>query len=188
MGLVQRTAPQGLDKRIDSLQKGLFSSLKITWSLADARFNCHPRCYRNQGPGNDYIAELYVGNNEYNETYLNDLVDVTSFFGIGTEEQIADDNMMIANVHLVFFVDLSKIKPGNNRNDSEARTDVQSILDTVGSSLGFILQKVKTGLDNCLREYPGSRNAEGLKYRDMHPFHVFRFDMQVDYQPTLIKC
>lgn len=188
MSLVQRTAPEGIDKRIDSLQKQLFSSLKTKWNLADARYNCHPRCYRNQGAGGDYVAELKVSGNDYNETWTNDMVDVTSFFGLGVDEQVAVDNMMTANIHLIFFVDLSAIKPGDDRNDSEARTDVQSVIDTAGQSLGFTLQRVSTGLDNCLKEYPGSRKDDGLKYRDMHPLHVFRFDMQLNYQPTLQPC
>lgn len=117
------------------------------------------------------------------------MVDVTSFFGVGQEETVnAEENMMVANVHLVFFVDLSKIKPGAQRNDEEVKIDIQHVIDTVGTSLGFVLKKVGSGLEYCLKEYPGSRKVDGLKYRDMHPFYVIRFDMQVFYQPTQIKC
>jgi hypothetical protein len=188
MSLVLKINPIGIDAIIARLQKRLFSSLSSTWNIAADRFNCHPRCYRNQTTDNGYVAELYVGGNEYNETYLNDLVDVTSFFGLDIVEQVAQDNVMTANVHLVFFADLSKIKPGNDRNDEEARIDVQKIIDTYGTAMGFLLIKSSTGIDLCLKEYPGTRKEAGLKYRDMHPFHVFRFDMQVFYQPTQTKC
>ncbi len=134
-----------------------------------------------------YIAEVYNGSG-YKEVYLDDNVSVTSFFGIGQESPISQDTMVTANIHLCFFVKLTAIKPGATRNDEEARLDVQSILDSFATAHGWLLVKQSTGIDKVLAEYPGTRKSEGMKFKDMHPYHCFRFDLQILYQPTLIPC
>jgi len=152
-----------------------------------ATYNCYPRCYRNQSSTSDYVAEFFTGK-DYREVYFDDTVGALSFFGSSVESQVAEDNMETTNIHLVFFVNLTKIKGASAvRLDEETRLEVQGILDTIGRAHGFVLQKVGTGLGYCLKEYPGSRQSEGLKFRDQHPLHCFRFDMAVYYQPTL-KC
>lgn len=190
MALVRKPDPVGIDKIIDSLQRRIFSSLSVAnkWNLQPARWNCYPACYRNQTKDGGYVAEVFTGGKDYTEAWYNDQVDVTSFFGVATEQMVNADNMMVANIHLVFFVDLNKIKPGADRKDELVKTEAQAVIDSWGTSLGFVLTKVSVGIEACLREYPGSRKAEGLKFRDMHPGFVFRFDMQVFYQPTQVKC
>lgn len=183
--LISRTSPVGIDKVISSLQNRMYAALIKKWAGV---YTCTPRCYRNQSSANDYVAELFDGI-DYREMYFDDTVSAVSFFGISGESQITIDNQEQANVHLVFFVNLNSIKtPDIERRDEEAVLDVQSIIDTIGRTYGFVLQKVGTGLSYCLKEYPGSRQSEGLKFRDQHPFLCFRFDMAVYYQPTLISC
>lgn len=187
MSLVLKSDPVGIDIMIERLQKKMFPLLLKKWGLVDGKYNCTPRCYRNQKE-TGYIAELYVGKNDYREVYYDDKVSATSFFGIGQEEKITDKNATVADVHLIFSVNLKEIKPGNERNDEAARLDVQSILDTWGQTMGFLLQGTITGIDKILYEYPGSRKEMGLKYNDMHPKLWFRFDMKLYYTPTHIKC
>lgn len=183
--LISRTNPVGIDKPISSLQSKMYDALIQKWS---GPYTCTPRCYRNQSAANDYIAEIFTGR-DYKEGYFDDTVAAKSFFGINGENQVAEDSVETANVHLVFFVNLNSIKPpGTERRDQEAILDVQEFLETVGRNQGFLLQKVGTGLSYCLKEYPGSRQSEGLKFRDQHPRFCFRFDMAVYYSPTLIDC
>jgi len=190
MSCITKISPVGIDAYIDRLQTKMYAQLAKKWGTTDATYNCYPRVYRNQDKTSGYVAQPYIGNNEYDgDVYLNDTVAATSFFGLGIEEQVKENNMMIANVHLVFFVNLDKIKPGANRNDEEARLDVQSILDTTGSSRGFLLQKQTIGIEKILSEYPGTKlNILKDKFPDMHPNHCFRFDMTLYYQPTIKSC
>ena len=46
---------------------------------------------------------------------------------------------------------------------------------------GFVFTGIRTGIDNVLEEYPGSIRDKGLRFRDMHPFHCFRFDFNLNY-------
>lgn len=192
MSLITKIKPVGVDAYIDRLQRKMYTVLKEKWSIADdVQFNCTPRCYRNQLDAG-YVAELFIGGitgNDYKEIYFDDTISVTSFFGLATEENINADNSNIATVHLIFFVNLKKIKPGTDRNDLEVRNDVEQIVNTYGAARGFLLTKEITGIENVLKEYSGSRQTL-LKFKaDMHPNHCFRFDMQlINYQPTLEEC
>lgn len=182
-----KTNPVGIDKPISSLQTKLYTSLRSTWGITEAKYNSYGRCYRNE-KDNGFIAEVFTGGKDYKEVYFDDTVSVVSFFGIGNETLVAQDGMMTANVHLLFFVNLKEIKPGAERNDEEARLDVQHILDTYGTAHGWLLTKQMIGIDKVLAEYPGTRRSIGLKYKDQQPLNCFRFDLQIFYQPTQIPC
>ena len=185
MSLVTKSNPVGIDQKIDMLQKALFSSLIKVWNIGASKYTCTPRCYRNQTK-DGYVAEMFTGGKDYEELYINDQVSATSFFGIGQNEIIQPDRMKVASVHLVFSVNLNELKPipSGQRNDEEVRLDVQEVLDTYGAAHGFLVTNQITGIDKILAEYPGSRRDAGLKYKDMHPNHWFRFDLQIFYQPT----
>ena len=191
MSLITKTNPVGIDLKIDQLQRKLYSSLTTAWGIS--KYACTPRCYRNQTK-DGYTAELFTGavnlGNDYSELYINDTVSATSFFGVGAIEKITTEGINQADVHLIFSVNLNDIRPtpSGQRNDEEARTDVQKVLQTYGLAYGWTLNGLRVGIDKILEEYPGSRRDSGLKYKDMHPNHWFRFDLQVFYQPTQIKC
>lgn len=193
MGLVRKNTPVGIDKIIDRLQVKMFEKLIAIWGIASDRYNCTPRCYRNKSE-DGYIAELFYGGlangKDYEELYINDKVSVTSFFGVGQEEQVTQDNMTTANVHLIFSCNVVELKPlpAGQRNDEEVRLDVQKFLDSTGTAQGWLLTKVTSGLDKILSEYPGNRKDVGLKFKDMHPNLWFRFDLQIFYQPTQKNC
>lgn len=182
-----KTSPVGIDLKIARLQQKFYDILLAKWSLLGARYNCYARCYRNEVKPGEYAAEVFDGK-EYREVYWDDNLSVVSFFGVAPEIRIAQDNVMTADIHILFFVNLAEIKPGVQRNDEEARLDVQSIIDTQGLAHGWLITKQTTGIDKILNEYPGTRKSEGLKFRDQQPLHCFRFDTQVFYQPTLVKC
>jgi hypothetical protein len=182
--IATKANPIGIDARIDFLQKQFYSSLVKKWGINASKYNCYARCYRNQTDGNNWAAEVFDGK-DYTEVYFNDSVSVVSFFGLGNESPISQEGVMTANVHILFFVNLKEIKPGLERNDEEARIDVQKIIDSIGAAHGWLITKQTIGIDKILNEYPGTRKSEGLKFRDQHPLHCFRFDTQVFYEPTI---
>jgi hypothetical protein len=175
--LISKTNPVGIDITIAKAQKALHDELIALWGIDNKEYLCYERCYRNK-KDNGYIAEVYVGEKEYKEVYWNDTVTAISFFGIGETENIKIGEN--AKVHLVFFVDLKKIKPSIlHRADQEVRQDVLSI---VGNNLhGLHLESMDLYLENCLKEYKSSLRDERLKFVDMHPVHCFRLNFSLNY-------
>lgn len=180
--LYTKVKPVGMDIPIQKLQTYLHDKLLAIWGITSAEYNAYGRCYRNQ-KDDGYVAEVYTGNNEYREVYLDDRIAAMSFFGISGDTEVEVENT--ASVHLIFWVNLSKLKaPIVHRADEEVRVDVQKLLNK--GVFGFSLKEISTGIERVLQEYAGTTQAEqanldGLKFRDMHPFHCFRFDMEVMY-------
>jgi len=105
-----------------------------------------------------------------------------SWFGLSDKTEF--DKQNISNVHLVFFVNIEKLKPGiAHRGDEEVRNEIQKLF---GYSLyGFAFQSIELWLDNVLREYPGSRRDDRLKAVDMHPIHCFRINLTCLYDTNI---
>lgn len=175
--------PVGIDIPVKKLQEKIHRELMVKWgldpndSIQNARYECYGRCYRNRKQ-TGYVAEVYIGNSNYKDVYWNDELNAISFFGIGSSvrNKINDQT----DVHLIFFVNLEKLKPSlTNRADEEVRLDV---LNTIGKfNFGFTYTGFELGIENVLREYPGSYRSERLKYVDMHPVHCFRLNFTLTY-------
>lgn len=107
------SSPVGIDVPIRKLQEKLHSSLMTKWGLNPAvsadnvLYESYGRCYRNRKK-TGYVAEVYTSSNQYKEVYWNDSLNAISFFGIGST--ISHNKAETADVHLVFFVNLSKVK------------------------------------------------------------------------------
>ncbi|MBO9151924.1 hypothetical protein ACFOTA_06885 [Chitinophaga sp. GCM10012297] len=171
-----------MDIPIQKLQGYLFSKLPAVWGITPAEYSAYGRCYRNQ-KDDGYVAEVYTGNREYREVYLDDTVSALSFFGISGDTEL--DIASTASVHLVFFVNLEKLKPAiGHRGDEEVRVDVLNLIK--GGIYGFTVTEISTGIERVLQEYAGTTmaqrdNLDGLYARDMHPYHCFRFDFELRY-------
>src|SRR5690349_22076742 len=101
--LITKTNPVGIDVAIQNLQMYLHKKLVTAWSLtgdADPLYECYGRIDRNK-KDTGYIAEVYIGNNEYKEVYWNDGLKAISWFGITGKTQFDVQNK--TDVHLVFF-------------------------------------------------------------------------------------
>ncbi len=178
--LITKTNPVGIDVLIKRFQNHLHSRLITTWGLVsdDPLYRCYGRCYRNQ-TRDGYIAENYEGLNQYKEVYWDDSLKAISFFGSAVRAE-NEQGKNVTNVHLVFFLNLAQIKASiTHRADEEVHKDV---LNAIGKNLhGFQVDSIETGLENVLREYPGSRREDRLKFIDMHPVHCFRINLSVSY-------
>jgi len=165
------TNPTGIDVRIRKLQEKIYN--RLSWT----DYNSYGRCYRNKA-GNNYIAEVYAGANEYKEVYWDDTLTAISFFGVS--QTVVHKLGELADVHLVFFVNIAKLKPLLlHRADEEIRMEVMNI---VGRGLfGFTYTSIETGIENVLKEYPGSVREKRLATVDMHPIHCFRLNLKLAY-------
>ena len=128
------------------------------------------------------MAEAYVGLNEYKEVYLDDKYPAISFFGLSGDIDFKVINT--ADVHLIYWVNIPSLKQLIHRGDEEVRKDVQALVKD--KLYGFSLTGVRMGIDRVFQEYRGTimaaqANLNGANFRDMHPFHCFRFDFRVQY-------
>lgn len=180
--LITKTNPAGVDVPIQKVQEFLHTRLKTLWEIDETggtMYKAYGRCYRNKSTDYGYIAENYEGGNEYKEVYWDDSLTAISFFGTGNT--IKHDKVKEAvDVHLVFFVNLQKVKPTiTHRADEEIHRDV---LTLIGESMhGMDYTGLDTWIETVLREYPGSRRDNRLAHVDMHPIHCFRLNFSLKY-------
>lgn len=181
--MISKTNPAGMDWYIQKLQERLHTALLPT----DA-YMCYGRAYRNR-TDNGYIAEVYIGNDRYQEVYLDDSKTLISFFGVSGTEKVG--KLAEVDIHLVFFANLTALAlkdyKGNtiaHRADEELHQKVRNI--TGMSSFGLAPVSIETGVTDALREYPGSRREDRLLKADMHPFHCFRVNMTLIFDPNKI--
>ena len=178
--LSTKTETTALDVAIQKMQTYLHDRLLIAWELEETpeKYKGYGRCYRNRTK-DGYIAEWYLGSGEYKEVYWDDQFSAVSFFGVGS--RILYEQKQVADVHLVFFVNLSELKADiAHRADEEVRKDV---LELVGRGMyGLNYKSMDLWVENCLREYPGSvKKLINEVQFDMHPVHCFRLNFESFY-------
>lgn len=182
------SSPVGVDVPIRKFQEKIHPLIMAKWGLdplvsaENALYQSYGRAYKNR-KDSGYVAEVFTSGTEYKDVYWDDTLNAISFFGIG--QQITHAIKETVDVHLVFFVDLAKVKPAitNKRADEEVRLDLLNIIQT--NNFGFRLTGMELGIENVLKEYPGTRRDERLKYVDMHPVHCFRLNFSLTYDKNI---
>lgn len=170
-----KTIPQGIDVVINDIQKAVASSL--SWN----GYNAYLRVYKNETE-NGLIPEFYkditqakVG--DYEEVYLNDNLNASSFFYTSDNIQSSEDGRMFqTSLSMVFQVDLAAVTNiQDSRNDEEVHGQV---IRAINSSINGKVNSLITGIKNVYSEFDTSK----VKWDDMQPFHVFRVDIDVNYE------
>ena len=169
--------PVGIDGHIQDVQIYLYNKLKKLWNFSDKEFNMFGRCYRNQTE-DGYTPEVYVGNNEYKDVYWDDSLKGMAFFGI-KDDGIIDAASLIADCYLIFMVNLSKLISSVQRQDEEVRLTVEELM--LAWNAGFKPTGWTTGLDKTFAEYTGWKKENGIKFRDLYPYHCFRINFKILY-------
>lgn len=170
----------GIDIPLDKLQWDLYERLRGVWRLAPEDWECYPRVYRNR-LADGYVAEVQSKRGEYQDVYQDDSKAVVSFFGVGQKSTVGP---VVSNtVHLVLFCNLVRLKPDSIvRPDEEVRMDVYNFFRE-SACYGFQITDMITGVETCLEEYPGTRRKSLLTKADMHPHHIFRCNLSLEYRP-----
>jgi hypothetical protein len=174
---VTKQSVTGIDIPIQKFQTVLYNALKAKWPVDDTSFTMYGRAYRNQ-TSDGYVPEVYKSKDEYNDSYFDDTLKASAFFGLGEVTKVNNGDV-VANVFLIFMVNLDKVKPATTRNDEEVRIDVEQVI--LAPLNGFNLTGVITGIDQVFKEYSGYKAVIGVKFRDMQPWHCFRLNFQVQY-------
>lgn len=181
-----KTTTTGIDMPIQRIQEYLYSSLSALWQMSNEDWNCYGRVYRNQDTIGQYVPQAYTGQQgkEYEDVLYNDKVKCTSWFGESFKETALIGGIFRADIHLIFCVNLPKIKNVAWRGDAEVHMDVTKTLGLL-SDVNII--SIEQGMDNVLREYnSGYKNrikTLGL-FTDIHPAHCFRINFQTTFQNT----
>lgn len=173
--LYVKETPSGIDVPIQRFQNYLYDSIPDIWNIDGSKqYDCFGRAYRNQRQKNvGYVPEVYTGNGNYRDVYVDDTKTAISFFGV---EDIQKFNITLtANVFLIFCVNLSKTHPAvKHRGDEETRRDVIGLSEQYrfGAFTG-----IATGIQSVFKGY----DIQQIKYSDMHPMHCFRLNYTLAY-------
>lgn len=172
MPLIRKILPVGIDRIIDSIQVTLFN--KLGWdSLPSVTYESNHRAYKNETEGG-IIPEIYDGVKEYREVYFDDTVSANSFFLV--DDSRTGDKLYTIIVSIIFQIKLDKIFPNiTHRADEEAH---KQVLDVLERTTLVKINSLQTGIANV---YSGLLVVQS-KLDNMQPFHVFRVDMDVNYE------
>lgn len=165
----------GIDVVINDIQIAVSNSLQ--W----VNYNAYHRIYKNETK-NGIIPEFYrditqatVG--DYEEVYLNDNLDATSFiYTEGTISSIDAGRLFSTVLSMVFQVNLSEVEGvKDTRNDEEAH---RLAVEAINNSTYGKVNSIVTGISNVYSEFDTSQ----ITWNDMQPFHCFRIDIDVSYR------
>jgi len=172
--IYSKTNPIGLDATIAKIQKELYDQLNVTWSID---LEAYERCYILENEGKKTINR-FVSKKEYQ---LISVAEKSKFFFLQRAKATKEDMLnWKTDLELIFIVDLSKVKPQvTHRADSEVQNDVELILNQFDN---VWLKTLDFGYDKAL---------QGISYEqqnDMQPYHVFKFNLEVEYQMNDTCC
>jgi len=181
MALYTKQKVTGIDIKIQNLQSYLYTALKTAWGIGnDTAYNAYGRSYMNETK-DGIIPEVYYGFPEYKEVLFDDTVSATSFFGVNPLIKKNPDGTCIAQVFLIFMVNMKALEPSitDSYPDEIIHTTVQKLC--YEGIYNFTKTGFLTGKKDVFREYTGIRIKDGTKYRDMAPLHCFRINFNVIY-------
>lgn len=169
MATVRKIQPVGIDKVVDQLQDNLET---LGWS----NYEIYSRAYKNETE-DGIIAEIYTGNEEYQEIFFDDTKDATSFFiSDDTQEVTSFTQRVDGGLGIIFQVKSVALKPNiTHRSDEELHYDVLNALRT--NVPQWITTEVVTGISNV---YAGL-NTEKMQFTDIGNYHVFRVNLTGGY-------
>lgn len=181
----------GVDYWIQTLQTRLFNKFLSVWGIIDTQWNSYGRVYINK-TDDGYIPEIYIGTGyEYTkDLFFNDTVSVQSFFAVTDPEKVEFGEAKV-NVQLLFFVDLSQIKPNGlttptsqqQRLDEVFINDIENFIRVNGIG-NFNIKAIYKRVDKVLEYFSGKVKRDALNY-DMQPKLAVRFDLTFSYNSFL---
>lgn len=173
--LVPRTQLVGVDKPIDGLQRYVFKHVLDEFgAVNDLQYTSYSRVYRNLSAAGKVIPEAYMGNGNYSENFHDDKLDILSFFDVS--EQVKFDGRFIVDVSQIYMVNLSRLNPSDDRADEVVRMKIYRIVEH-GMNFGMLLKGFDHGIKRTFADY----DQEVIKHTNLHPFHCFKFNFEVQY-------
>lgn len=158
--------PVGLDLVVDVIQKKLYNKLSTLWNV---KLEGYPRCYELKRSKKTTI-EHYLGKGEYKSLISSD---ENKFFFI-VKDNIRQVSFTTYNavIELFFIVNVQDCKPSiKHRADEEVRSDVISVLSTIG-----VADALKTIIIDTASVF---RGYDYELLNDMHPHDCFKVIFEI---------
>lgn len=181
--LTLKQNPIGIDTVINNINYLVYNELNWkTTADMPVNYTGYHRALKN--PRNDGIVpEVFLVNKsrfskgEYSEVLYDDTLDASSFFYIDDNQTSSDNGrFMNTTLSMVFQVNLNKVAENiAHRGDAEIH---RLVVKAINKSPYGTFSQLVTGIPNVYSEFDQSQ----ITFTDMHPFHCFRVDIDVNYQ------
>jgi len=169
-----KTSPVGIDIPIQKLQIKLYAYLSALWSTAN--YKSYGRVYVND-VADKSTPMVHVSGNNYHDVLPDKKYSAMSFMFVSDNVPV-NGRMYAANVSLIFFGNLTSLKPTKtHRADEEVRNDILVLLEK--EPYGFKLIDYVTGINATLSDFNIDGNT--LLGSDLQPNNVARFDLELIY-------
>ena len=180
--LILKVSPVGIDTVINNINDLVFTELDwLSTNDSPVNYTAYHRALKNPRNGG-IIPEVYeidtdTRTGEYSECFYDDRLDASSFFYVeNTQSPIDGGRMFNTTLSMVFQVDLSKVADAiKHRGDAEIH---RIVCNAINKGIYGKVSGLVTGVSDVYSEFDQSQ----IEFTDMHPFHCFRVDIDVNYQ------
>jgi hypothetical protein len=180
--LILKTSPVGIDTVINNINKLVFDELDwVSTGDNPVNYTAYHRALKNPRNGG-IVPEVYeidtdTRMGEYSECFYDDRVDASSFFYVDDNQTTIDNGRMFSTtVSMVFQIDLSVVADNiKHRGDAEIH---RVVCNAINKSIYGNVSGLITGIPNVYSEF----NQDQIEFTDMHPFHCFRVEIDVNYE------
>lgn len=169
------SAPEqvGIDSKIYRIQLFLSKYFSDLW-YGDHEY--YGRLYKTQGENGNH-PEAWVGGKDYKEVFVNDKKALV----VGFIEQSREirGRELYATISVVFTGNINLLLNTTDRKDE--RIFLQIYQGLRKSMLIESVSNPKRGVEDVFSGFI----VDGLKFRDMHPFFCFSFDIEIQYTENI---
>tara|TARA_R110001592_G_scaffold313185_1_gene588561 strand:- start:134 stop:793 length:660 start_codon:yes stop_codon:yes gene_type:complete len=181
--LILKNSPVGIDTVINNINKLVYDDLNwLSTNYNPIHYTAYHRALKNPNGQGGLIPEVYnidtvTRRGEYSEVFYDDSLDASSFFYVDDNQSTIDNGRMFnTTLSMVFQVDLSIVASAiKHRGDAEIH---RVVVNAINKGIYGKVSNVVTGIQNVYSEFEQSQ----IDFTDMHPFHCFRVDIDVNYE------
>lgn len=166
------TETYGIDTAIQDLQTQLFDKLSTRWNTSE--IDGYGRVYRNEKHDSAIHPEVWNATaKKYFEVYYDKK---SCFFFIDNQNHTTTDGyQFMADVKIVFMLNLNDIKTSSERVDMDAQRDAIELTRKLSGE--YIVRGLEKGVNNVLKGF----SVKGLEGNDWQPLHVFAIKGTIGY-------
>ncbi|QQO97045.1 hypothetical protein Nekkels1_43 [Cellulophaga phage Nekkels_1] len=178
MANILKDNPVGIDSKINQVQKSIYPILVSKWG----EFDLYGRVYKIV-KGNKTSLEIYVGNGEYKKILFSE---GNKMFFIQGDKPTFKDGFFNNSIWIISILNIEKIKNIIHRADEEVHNDLITSLSSVFSFNDII--GLEYGMNNIKRIVEDVYDYGTFKASDIHPYHVFSVELNVQYSLIDKNC
>lgn len=184
MALNRKDTPVGLDLEIDKIQVLIYNYFTTNSCVKGdySNYESYHRAYKNEKVKDDAVtgpfADKFVTGIDYQSVFTNDNFGISSFFIANDNEEPVTKTRKKRTISIIFQVNLDKVYGQvPHRADEEFHNEISNALRGLKKPAELLDSVVR--IDNVYSEF--ERDQLKKKLHDMQPYHVFRQDIEVQY-------